>query len=109
MKNPVRFIAAMAFTVWLFLSGGISHQQGSQMMNTARASEPSPAVSTFCTGHFLIDMPAGSVLSGGNYRYDFARLEKPKAMPSASNGADGDSCTQTAISAFSRCWRPAWQ
>ncbi|WP_229296999.1 MULTISPECIES: T6SS immunity protein Tli4 family protein [Herbaspirillum] len=80
MKNPVRFIAAMAFTVWLFLSGGISHQQGSQMMNTARASEPSPAVSTFCAGHFLIDMPAGSVLSGGNYRYDFARLEKPKAM-----------------------------
>ncbi len=50
------------------------------MMNTAQASESMPAISTFCIGHFLIDMPAGSALSGGNYRYDYALLDRPKAM-----------------------------
>jgi hypothetical protein len=80
MRDSLRFIAASALTGWLFLSGGISPQQGLHIMNTAQANEPVPAVSTFCTGHFLIDVPAGSVLSGGNYRYDFARLDKPKAM-----------------------------
>ncbi|MDR9837721.1 T6SS immunity protein Tli4 family protein [Herbaspirillum huttiense] len=80
MNILLRHITAMAFTVWLFLSAGISPQQGLHIMKTAQASESIPAVSTFCTGHFLIDMPAGSALSGGNYRYDFARLEKPKAM-----------------------------
>ncbi|MET2988450.1 T6SS immunity protein Tli4 family protein [Herbaspirillum seropedicae] len=49
-------------------------------MNTSQAHESGSAPSTFCTGRFLIDMPAGSVLSGGNYRYDFVRLDKPKAM-----------------------------
>ncbi|WP_244940124.1 T6SS immunity protein Tli4 family protein [Herbaspirillum seropedicae] len=37
-------------------------------------------VSTFCTGRFLIDLPAGSQLSGGNYQYAFARIEVPKTM-----------------------------
>ena len=31
-------------------------------------------------GRFLIDVPAGSTLSGGNYKYDFIRIEPVKAM-----------------------------
>ncbi|WP_237741894.1 T6SS immunity protein Tli4 family protein [Herbaspirillum rubrisubalbicans] len=80
MKKKLRLIAIPTLVVWLFLSGDISLQKGLHIMNAAKASESAPALSTFCTGHFLLDMPAGSVLSGGNYRYDFARLEKPKAM-----------------------------
>jgi hypothetical protein len=34
---------------------------------------------TFCMGRFLIDMPAGSALSGGNYKYDFIAIEPVKA------------------------------
>ena len=40
----------------------------------------SAATSTFCMGRFLIDVPAGSTLSGGNYKYDFIRIEPVKAM-----------------------------
>ncbi|MGC5792412.1 T6SS immunity protein Tli4 family protein [Herbaspirillum huttiense] len=80
MKNPLRFITASALMVWLFLAGDISSQQGLHIMNTAQASESAPVVSTFCSGHFQIDMPAGSVVSGGNYRYDYARLDAPKFM-----------------------------
>jgi len=36
--------------------------------------------STFCMGRFLIDVPAGSRLSGGNYKYDFIAIEPVKAM-----------------------------
>ena len=35
--------------------------------------------STFCMGRFLIDVPAGSRLSGGNYKYDFIGIEPVKA------------------------------
>ena len=80
VKNSLRLIAISAFTIWLFLSGDISPQQGLHIMNTAKANETIPSVSTFCTGRFLLDMPAGSALSGGNYRYDFMRLDRPKAM-----------------------------
>jgi len=31
-------------------------------------------------GRFLIDVPAGSTLSGGNHEYDFIRIEPVKAM-----------------------------
>ncbi|WP_253548924.1 T6SS immunity protein Tli4 family protein [Herbaspirillum rubrisubalbicans] len=80
MKKPLHFIAILAFAAYLFLAGNISPKQGLLTMNTSQASEPAEALSTFCTGRFLLDMPEGSVLSGGNYRYDFARLERPKAM-----------------------------
>ena len=42
----------------------------------------SAAASTFCMGRYLIDVPAGSTLSGGNYKYDFIRIEPVKAMTS---------------------------
>ncbi|WUR11595.1 T6SS immunity protein Tli4 family protein [[Empedobacter] haloabium] len=38
--------------------------------------------STFCVGRFLIDAPAGSKLSGGNFKYDFLRIEPAKEMSS---------------------------
>nr|WP_039784128.1 T6SS immunity protein Tli4 family protein [Herbaspirillum huttiense] len=80
MKKKLRLIAIPTLVVWFFLSGDISLQKGLHIMNTAKASESAPVLSTFCTGRFLVDLPAGSVLSGGNYRYDFARLEQPKSM-----------------------------
>ncbi|ADJ61553.1 T6SS immunity protein Tli4 family protein [Herbaspirillum seropedicae] len=80
MGKPLRLIVTAAMPILLWLSGDISSRQGLHIINTAQANESAPAVSTFCTGRFLIDMPAGSVLSGGNYRYDFARLDKPRAM-----------------------------
>ncbi|WP_258398706.1 T6SS immunity protein Tli4 family protein [Herbaspirillum rubrisubalbicans] len=73
----VLILALMSTSV---LSEDISENRGLDIMMGAHSSQPVPAISTFCTGRFLLDMPAGSVLSGGNYRYDFARLDKPKAM-----------------------------
>lgn len=40
---------------------------------------PSP-MTTFCVGRFLIDVPKGSTLSGGNYIYDFTHIERPQAL-----------------------------
>jgi Tle cognate immunity protein 4 C-terminal domain/Tle cognate immunity protein 4 N-terminal domain len=37
-------------------------------------------VTTYCMGRFVIDLPAGSTISGGNYKYDFARIDPPKSM-----------------------------
>ncbi|WP_249777033.1 T6SS immunity protein Tli4 family protein [Herbaspirillum sp. C9C3] len=74
--RPILFLALLAL-LWL---ADISLQTGSSIMKSAYASEPVRDVSTFCTGRFLLDLPAGSVVSGGNYRYDYARLDKPKAM-----------------------------
>jgi hypothetical protein len=41
---------------------------------------PAPKPATFCVARFLIDVPAGSRLSGGNYKYDFMRVEPIKTM-----------------------------
>ncbi|WP_322402809.1 T6SS immunity protein Tli4 family protein [Massilia luteola] len=41
-------------------------------------------------GRFLIDVPAGSTLSGGNYKYDFIRIEPVKAMTKEEFGAEVD-------------------
>ncbi len=35
---------------------------------------------TFCLGRFLIDVPIGTHLYGSEYKYDFAQIEKPRAM-----------------------------
>lgn len=50
------------------------------MMNKNMDTKNETPVRTFCTGRFLIDLPAGSQLSGGNYQYAFARIEAPKTM-----------------------------
>lgn len=57
------------------MSGDLSIYPGSSTMSKS----PSP-MTTFCAGRFLIDAPKGSTLSGGNYLYDFTRIERPQAM-----------------------------
>jgi len=49
-------------------------------MHDSSNSKTTNPVTTFCTGRFLIDLPAGSLSSGGNYRYDFAHIDRPKTM-----------------------------
>lgn len=43
---------------------------------TAPSAKPQPDTATYCLGRFLIDVPRGSKLVGGNYKYDFARIEE---------------------------------
>jgi hypothetical protein len=50
------------------------------MMNRDDDATAFSAKSTFCMGRFLIDVPLGSKLSGGNYKYDFVKIESVKAM-----------------------------
>lgn len=45
----------------------------------AQTTDTSPDVETFCIGRFLIDMPAGSRISGAAYKYNFAKIERPYA------------------------------
>jgi len=52
-----------------------SGDQRSELMN----DRPATSVSTFCVGRFLIDVPLGSKLSGGNYKYDYLRIKRPTA------------------------------
>jgi Tle cognate immunity protein 4 C-terminal domain/Tle cognate immunity protein 4 N-terminal domain len=47
-----------------------------------------PNVTTYCMGRFVIDLPAGSTISGGNYKYNFARIEKPRAASREEFDAD---------------------
>ncbi|WP_161625972.1 T6SS immunity protein Tli4 family protein [Herbaspirillum frisingense] len=53
-----------------------SADRRSNYMNM-QANFTSPAVSTFCVGRFLIDVPLGSALSGGNFNYDYLQIERP--------------------------------
>jgi len=50
------------------------------MTTTAAAIAPSSTGNTFCLGRFLMDVPQGARLHGAGYKYDFAQIEKPKAM-----------------------------
>lgn len=49
-------------------------------MNQNPSIISSTSISTFCAGRFLIGVPAGSTLSGGNYKYDFMEIEPTKVM-----------------------------
>jgi len=51
------------------------HSEASTMKGDVFKKMNGTAASTFCIGRFLIDLPAGSKLSGGNYKYDFTRIE----------------------------------
>ena len=50
------------------------------MTNNNAKTTASATTSTFCMGRFLIDVPAGSKLSGGNYKYNFIKVEPVKTM-----------------------------
>lgn len=80
MRLPL--IAALAASLLLGACGTSLHPSTE---TTAMTETPSPSVTrpdttTYCLGRFLIDMPAGSTLSGGSYKYDFAQIEPPVAM-----------------------------
>ncbi len=62
------------------------------LLSSCSASSPVPSIptmsstikstnsQTFCLGRFLIDVPIGTHLYGSEYKYDFAQIEKPRAM-----------------------------
>ncbi|MBW8900904.1 MAG: hypothetical protein JF619_22920 [Massilia sp.] len=50
------------------------------MVNNSVNATSSSAASTFCMGRFLIDVPAGSRQTGGNYKYDFLAIEPVKSL-----------------------------
>jgi hypothetical protein len=50
----------------------------STMKNQSANVKADEDVTTFCMGRFLIDVPVGSKFSGGNYKYDFIKIEPAK-------------------------------
>ncbi len=77
MKPPVLF--RLIFSFVLFVAATCvadSGDQRSNLMNMQSNISPFPSVSTFCMGRFLIDVPLGSSLSGGNYKYDYLRIQR---------------------------------
>lgn len=50
------------------------------MTNQKASAVSSSMTSTYCLGRFLLDVPAGSKLSGGNYKYDFISIEPVKRI-----------------------------
>jgi hypothetical protein len=63
-------------------AGVPAHADESLTAKQGSKKTSSPAKSTFCMGRFLIDVPAGSTLDGGNYKYDFIAIEpvKPSSL-----------------------------
>jgi hypothetical protein len=56
--------------------------QNHQLLNMPKNNQGqinAASVSTFCAGRFLFDVPVGSTLTGGNYKYDFLVIEPVKA------------------------------
>jgi hypothetical protein len=76
------FIATFASSAMLLACAAPATQPKTTNMpdTTASTTAEKPNVSTFCLGRFLIDLPAGSALSGGNYKYEFKQIERPVAM-----------------------------
>ncbi|MCP1575393.1 hypothetical protein J2S30_003772 [Herbaspirillum rubrisubalbicans] len=75
LKSPFFINGISMVLCTVALSGDLSMYPGSASMNKSLGP-----VTTFCVGRFLIDVPRGSTLSGGNYIYDFMRIEPPQAM-----------------------------
>ncbi|WP_413458496.1 T6SS immunity protein Tli4 family protein [Herbaspirillum huttiense] len=74
-KSPFLINGISLVMCTVAMSGDLSLYPGSSTMN-----KPAIPMTTFCAGRFLIDAPIGSTLSGGNYLYDFTRIEPPQAM-----------------------------
>lgn len=78
LEPRLRNIAVALLCAALGACAAPNHPGHAAMAHDTPAAKPD--TTTFCLGRFLIDLPAGSKLSGGNYKYDFAQVEKPKAM-----------------------------
>jgi hypothetical protein len=74
-----RFVAAVLLCAALGACDAAPNTSGSATMAT-ETKDAKPNVTTFCMGRFVIDLPVDSKISGGNYKYDFARIEKPTSM-----------------------------
>jgi Tle cognate immunity protein 4 C-terminal domain/Tle cognate immunity protein 4 N-terminal domain len=77
------FIAAVMVGTLLGACASPSNSPGNTAMTKTAApppSQPQAPTTTYCLGRFLINMPAGSTLSGGTYKYDFGQIEKPVAV-----------------------------
>src|SRR5688572_11722340 len=72
--------STFALIIALFVNTGnciaATKNTGLSMLNDTAAN--SATTTTFCIGRFLIDVPEGSSLSGGNYKYDRIALEPVK-------------------------------
>jgi Tle cognate immunity protein 4 C-terminal domain/Tle cognate immunity protein 4 N-terminal domain len=77
-KAVNRLIAAALLCAALGACAAPNTSESAAMATDTKDTKP--AVTTFCMGRFVIDLPAGSTISGGNYKYDFARIEKPRAV-----------------------------
>lgn len=71
-------LAAILCGTFNFSMAASNNLEKSTMKNQNAYMENVEKKTTFCMGRFLIDLPAGSKLSGGNYKYDFIKLEPSK-------------------------------
>ena len=70
----------LVFSLSLLVATTCDADSGVQRSNLINMSlKNSLSISTFCVGRFLIDVPADSKLSGGNYKYDYLRIKRPAA------------------------------
>jgi hypothetical protein len=72
-------IVAATIVATLGACGAAFHLSGTNAM-TQSATQTQPDTTTYCLGRFVIGVPTGSRISGGSYKYDFERIEKPVAM-----------------------------
>ncbi|WP_449405754.1 T6SS immunity protein Tli4 family protein [Massilia phosphatilytica] len=79
--------ASLSFAVAAALCVGLNacmatpnHSELSIMSKNNVNTASLATISTFCMGRFLIDVPAGSKTTGGNYKYDFLEIEPVKSM-----------------------------
>ncbi len=56
---------------------GACNATSSYRVNSKMRHVDHPNTISVCIGRFLINIPDGGALSGGNYKYDFARIENP--------------------------------
>ena len=79
MRLPLTTVA-LAASLLLGACEAPLHSMETTTMTETAPKTPTQDTTPWCIGRFLIDVPAGSRLSGGSYKYDFARIEPPVAM-----------------------------
>jgi hypothetical protein len=82
----MKFLCLFSITIAVALCGGSNasmaipnNLEKSTMKNQSVNIKAAESMATFCMGRFLIDVPVGSKFSGGNYKYDFIKIEPVKS------------------------------
>jgi len=70
--------AAVLFANFTVCSAMPAHPGASPVVKQSTKKTASSGKSTFCMGRFLIDVPAGSTLTGGRYEYNFVSINRVK-------------------------------